>query len=154
MKSKVSKKPVFVTFKRSQDKYMAAINVDDLKCATVYKGNKQVVDVTVSNHELTLDTTEAQVQRFERELSARYHIIMVGQSISTRKNNVAYNAVLKLDTADKVTYIWPRGLSMIRVADNELAVTVHGQEDAIVVQLDETPSATDVAEVFGLLNLV
>lgn len=154
MKSKVSRKPMFVTFKRSRDKYVAAINVDDLKQVTVHKQGKQVVDVKVSNHELTLDINEAQVQRFERELSSRYHIITLEQSIDVRKANSAYNAILKLDTADKAIYIWPRGLSMIRVADNEVFVTVHGQEDDITITLEATPSATEVAEVFGLLNMV
>lgn len=145
---------MFVTFKRSHDKYVAAINVDDLKQATVHKKGKQVVDVKVSNHELTLDVNEAQVQRFERELSNRYHVVTLGTSIDVRKNTNAYNAILKLDTDDKAIYIWPRGLSMIRVADNEVFITAHGQDDDIVATLEETPTATEVAEVFGLLHIV
>lgn len=143
-----------MTFKRSRDKYVVAINVDDLKQVIVHKKGKQVVDVNLSNHELTLDLNEAQVQRFELELSNRYHLVTIGTSILVRKNNNAYSAILKLDTEDKTVYVWPRGLSMIGVIDNNVSITIYGQEDDMDIVLEETPSATDVANVFGLLNVV
>jgi hypothetical protein len=145
---------MFVTFKRSHDKYFAAINVDDIKSVTIHKQGKQIADVDMSNHELTLDVNEAQAQRFERELLNRYHVVSIGKSIGTQKNPKAYNTILKLEIDKTTTYVWPRGLSMIRVADNEIFITVHGQDEETSVTLDETPQATEVAEIFGLLHIV
>ena len=146
--------PMFVTLKRPHDNYTAVVNVDDLKMVVFHKAGKQVVDVHTSNHELTLDASTGLITQLERELKSRYTLVTLNDGIGFQPQSKAYNAILVLDTPEQTRYIWPRGLSMIKVEDNRVAITMYGDEQDISHTLRTVPAAVTVADMFRYLHVV
>lgn len=152
MKSKVLKKPMFVTFKRPQENFVAFINVDDVKWA-IYNKKLKKVDIATSNTSTSFDCLDPVISALNNELTQRYHMITVSAAITTEKHKDAYSAILKLVKDDSIVYVWPRGLTVIRVEDNVVHVGLHGCDDDIPVTLEEVPSASEVTGIFELLNV-
>ena len=148
-----SKKPIFILLKSSQEDYTAAINIDDLKRLVIHKKGKMVVDVYSSNHSLTLPITQDGINDLERSINKRYSLVTLDVGISLKETRDAYNAILKVSTEATSTYIWPRGISVMSVSNNDVAINIFGQEEAIDHKLSTVPSTSDVSKAFEILNI-
>lgn len=148
-----SKKPIFILLKSSKDDYKVAINIDDLKRLVIYKKGKMVINVHSSFHSLTLPVTQEEINSLEHSVAKRYNLVTLDSVISLKETRDAYNAILKLSTETTSTYIWPRGISMMLVSNDEVSINIFGQEEALNHKLSTVPSTSDVVKAFELLNI-
>jgi len=148
-----SKKPIFILLKSSKEDYTVAVNVDDLKRLVIHKKGKMVIDVHSSFHSLTLPVTQDEINGLERSVAKRYNLVTLGSVISLKETRDAYNAILKVSTEATSTYIWPRGISMMLVSNDEVSIDIFGQEEALTHKLSAVPSTSDVVKAFELLNI-
>lgn len=148
-----SKKPIFILLKSSKDDYKVAINIDDLKRLVIYKKGKMVINVHSSFHSLTLPVTQEEIDSLEHSVAKRYNLVTLDSVISLKETRDAYNAILKLSTETTSTYIWPRGISMMLVSNDEVSINIFGQEEALNHKLSTVPSTSDVVKAFELLNI-
>jgi hypothetical protein len=153
MNTSKKQKPIFILLKSSQEDYTAAINIDDLKRLVIHKKGKMVVDVYSSNHSLTLPITQDGISDLEHSITKRYSLVTLDGGISLKETRDAYNAILKVSTETTSTYIWPRGISTVLVSNNEVAINIFGQEEALDHKLSTVPSTSDVIKAFKLLNI-
>jgi len=144
------KKPAFIFLKSRQENYTVAINSDDIKAVII---RKKTAYVHTTNHTLTVDVDDAQLDGLEKSIRSRYHIVHLSDVITLEKTRDAYTAILKIVYGSETTYIWPNGLSTVTVRDDVVRLGVFSFNTLVEAKLKEVPSIGTVTEMFSLLNI-
>ena len=146
------KKPIFIMLKSSEG--TLAVNADDIKRVVINK-SKMTANIHTSDHYASFNfgkDLEKSVSKLEDSISKRYNVVHISSEVSCQTCDDAYTAILKVSKDGSDTYIWPSGLTSIKIQGDTIDVGTHGIDDLISVKLNEAISLNSATEVFKLLN--
>jgi hypothetical protein len=139
-----------------------AVNADDIKRVVINK-SKMTADIHTSEHYASFNfgkDLEKSVSKLEDSISKRYNVVHISSEVSCQTCDDAYTAILKVSNDGSDTYIWPSGLTSIKIQGDTIDIGAHGNrtsefhrtDDLISVKLNEPISLNSATEVFKLLN--
>lgn len=143
-----SNKPTFVLFRTSD---LTAINLEDLKVVTTHKTSGTLIVATSTG---VTDYPDEKINKkaMVSAIKENYNVATLDKEIQFDRNSSPKprRLVVHVIQGESDIWIWPRGLSTIRIEDNQVFLGLHGQTDELVHELESVPSSSSGAELLRL----
>jgi hypothetical protein len=120
-------KPLFILLYRDGEPH-AAVNANDIKWIRIAAESAQIVTSTTCS---VAPFTVHMGTRLTSELRERYNVVYLSSRGLTRDNLGRPNDILRISSDDSVTYVFPKGLKTVEIANGAVDVTLFDQGGTI-----------------------